>query len=251
MFDLLSLLNPQQNPMSQSDQMLMMGAGLLGSGMGGGDSNDLGSMLLKLSLSGALKQKPQQQIDPSNPVAPNPQLPDPNFINPKPQTPQQINVNAQPSIPMQNMAGGDLLQRLKEAAEKTFPNDPVRQQIALTQAIHESGLQDGTPSALAKRNNFFGIKAPGTAGTVNMPTNEFMGGRNQRVNAGFGANATPEDSFNQYRDLINKSRYAAVRMAKTPEEAFAALQRAGYATDPRYASLLSNTYRRNVAPLYR
>lgn len=244
MLDFMSLLNPQ-NPMSQNDQMLMMGANLLN----GGDNEDIGSLLLKMSLGGMLKQRPQ--ATPGNPDAPNPQLQDPNFINPKPQAPQQIDVNAKPSIPMQNMAGGDLLQRLKEAAAKTFPGDPLGQQVALTQAIHESGLQDGTPSALAKRNNFFGIKAPGTAGTVNMPTTEFMGGRNQRVNAGFGANATPEDSFNQYRDLINKSRYASVRMAKTPEEAFAALQRSGYATDPRYAALLTNTYRKNVAPMYR
>lgn len=246
MLDLMGLFNPQQNQMTPQNQMAMLGASLLS---GGVQSNDIGSMLLKLGLSGILNKKPEAAAQ--IPDAPNPQLPTPGIQAPRPQTPQEINVNAQPSIPMQNMTGGDLLQRLKEAAAKAFPNDPLRQQVALTQAIHESGLQDGTPSGLAKHNNFFGIKAPGTAGTVNMPTTEFMGGRNQRVNAGFGANATPEDSFNQYRDLMNKSRYAPVRAARTPEEAFAALQKAGYATDPRYAALLAQVYQRNVAPLYR
>ncbi len=143
-----------------------------------------------------------------------------------------------------------LLSQLKNQAAAAYPNNPTMQQVAITQAIHESNLM-GKPSQLAaKSNNYFGIKAPGTGGTVNMATNEFMGGRNQTVNAGFGRNNSVGDSFNQYRNLMNKPRYQSVLSSQNPTDAFNALQKSGYATDPQYANKLNNVYNRYVAPLY-
>src|SRR5258708_39515719 len=77
---------------------------------------------------------------------------------------------------------GEMLQQLKSAAEQAFPNNPTMQQVAITQAIHESGLM-GTPSKLAPQNNLFGIKAPGTAGTLAKPRRENSEGGNRKTNA--------------------------------------------------------------------
>lgn len=144
----------------------------------------------------------------------------------------------------------ELLSQLKANAELAYPNNPTMQQVAITQAIHESGLM-GRPSQLAsKYNNYFGIKAAGTGGTINMGTNEFMGGRNQMVNAGFGRNNSMGDSFVQHRNLMGNKRYAPVMSAQNPTQAFQALQHSGYATDPAYARNLNNVYGRYVAPMY-
>lgn len=178
-------------------------------------------------------------------------------INPQyqPQTPQSLGSTSQKL--MQGIAPAQLsqdktamLQQLKQSAQAAYPDNPMMQQVAITQAIHESGLM-GRPSQLAsKYNNYFGIKAPGTAGTVNMRTGEFLNGKNTTVNAGFGRNNSPSDSFMQHRNLMSKGRYQPVVNSQNPYDAFTALQRAGYATDPAYANKLNATYQRYVAPLY-
>jgi flagellum-specific peptidoglycan hydrolase FlgJ len=149
----------------------------------------------------------------------------------------------------------EMLSNLKTMAANAFPDNPMMQQVALTQAIHESGLM-GKPSDLAlTHNNLFGIKAsrsyPGTAGNVDYSHIEYVGGKPSRFNAGFSANLTPEDSFNQYKNLITgMSQYQPVVQSQNPEAAFNALQKSGYATDPTYASKLNNVYRKYVFPLY-
>lgn len=151
------------------------------------------------------------------------------------------------SLPSNKQA---LLQQLKESAAVAYPNNPVMQQVAITQAIQESGLM-GRPSKLAtKYNNYFGIKAPGTAGTVEMPTFEDYGGKRERINANFGVNNSPADSFAQHRNLLSKPRYQSVLTATNPQDAFTALKRAGYATDTGYINNLNNVYRKYVEPLY-
>jgi flagellum-specific peptidoglycan hydrolase FlgJ len=151
---------------------------------------------------------------------------------------QQIDTSALAPTPQAR------IQQVKQMAMEAHPDNPVMAQLAAAQAIQESRLL-GKPSTLASQhNNLFGIKAPGTAGTTNMNTNEFMGGRNQMVNAGFGQNKTMQDSFQQHADLMNKSRYTAVRQAKSFPEAAYAVQRAGYATDPNYAASLINIQRK-------
>ncbi len=144
----------------------------------------------------------------------------------------------------------EMLQQLKASAVAAYPGNPTMQQVAMTQAIHESGLM-GHPSQLASQyNNYFGIKAPGTAGSVNMKTNEFLNGSNQMVNAGFGRNANMGDSFMQHQHLMQNKRYQPVMAAQNPAAAFGALKQAGYATDPNYPNKLNATYQRYVAPLY-
>lgn len=210
-------------------------------------------------LSGLLGMALMNNDDSSNPLAPlfmlemmgNNSMP-PNAIGNVPRSsPNASGYSPSPStvsnLPSDKSA---LLQQLKASAESAFPGNPTMQQVAITQAIHESGLM-GKPSALASQNNnLFGIKAPGTAGTVRMQTSEYRNGSPTTENAGFGRNASAADSFVQYKNLMNKTRYAPVMQSETPSDAFTALQRSGYATDPRYANKLNNVYQRYVAPLY-
>ncbi len=227
-------------------KLAMFGLQLMNQGQGQSEqnNNDLGSLLLEMSLKGMFKnqnagnagQTPLTLGGIGQGLALKSDTPPPPMQEPT-TTPTGLNPDG-------------ILTQLKQAAIQAYPDNPKMQQVALSQAILESGLQNGKMSGLAQQNNFFGIKAPGTAGTVNMPTNEFMNGQNQRVNAGFGANQTPGDSFNQYKTLMNKPRYAGVLAADTPEQAFAALQQSGYATDPNYGRKLKNVFNNYIMPMY-
>jgi flagellum-specific peptidoglycan hydrolase FlgJ len=176
----------------------------------------------------------------------------------------------QPNIPQTRYGMGDvgnmsyakpsasfteMLPKLTAAAKATYPDNPTMQQVALSQAILESGL-NSRPSELATRhNNYFGIKAsrsfPGTGGTVDMPTQEYVGGSPATMNQGFATNNSMGDSFTQHARLMSgSSRYSPVMQSKTPGEAFGALQQAGYATDPNYARKLRSIHQQYVSPLY-
>ncbi|MDO8959049.1 MAG: flagellar assembly peptidoglycan hydrolase FlgJ [Rhodocyclaceae bacterium] len=100
----------------------------------------------------------------------------------------------------------------------------------------EPRAADGRPSY-----NLFGIKAGGNwqGAVVSAPTTEYVGGvAEQRVER-FRAYGSYAEAFQDYAQLLAKSpRYREV-VASTDAAGFArGLQRAGYATDPLYASKL-------------
>lgn len=108
-----------------------------------------------------------------------------------------------------------------------------------------SALESGwAKSDLAKIHfNFFGIKAgkEWAGKTVMYPTREqTKEGKVFVVNAAFRKYDTPADSFKNYVKFISGPRYvkAGVTTAKTPQAQFAALQKAGYATDISYSQKL-------------
>lgn len=147
-----------------------------------------------------------------------------------------------------------LFEQLKKISEDTFPDHPIMQRIALCQAVLESRL-NGIPSQLAhKYNNFFGIKQsnsnPGTKSDVGLKTKE-DNGKTHIIIGDFSSNLTPYDSFNQYKSLMLHKRYEKVFNAKSIFEAFNALQRSGYSTDPLYSSKLSAIYRNQIATLFK
>ena len=108
------------------------------------------------------------------------------------------------------------------------------QQVATTQAAQESNLL-GKPSGLAtNNNNLFGITGTGNAGSTTKTGN--LDSSPQQ----FAAYKTPQDSMDAYKKLMSDPRYASVAAAKTPNEAYQALQQAGYATDPKYAQNLTD-----------
>jgi flagellar protein FlgJ len=91
--------------------------------------------------------------------------------------------------------------------------------------------------------NLFGIKAgPGWHGKVaEVTTTEYQNGVAKKTVARFRAYDSYEESFKDYARLLTQSpRYAKVSQQTGSVQAFATgLQRAGYATDPAYATKLS------------
>lgn len=113
------------------------------------------------------------------------------------------------------------------------------------QAGHETGWgkfeikkAGGQPSY-----NLFGIKAgAGWTGKVaEVTTTEYVNGVAEKKVAKFRAYDSYEESFRDYARLITESpRYAKVTQQTGSALAFAtSLQKAGYATDPNYATKLS------------
>jgi flagellar protein FlgJ len=93
--------------------------------------------------------------------------------------------------------------------------------------------------------NLFGIKAgAGWKGaTVNATTTEFVDGRMVKTVERFRAYGSYEEAFTDWSRLMaSNPRYAGVLSAGGSVESFAKnMQRAGYATDPNYASKLTST----------
>jgi flagellar protein FlgJ len=107
---------------------------------------------------------------------------------------------------------------------------------------HEIRSADGQRS-----HNLFGVKATGWSGRVaETRTTEYTDGKAERVSAKFRAYDSYEDAFEDYaRMLSTNPRYAnALKGSRSAEQFAQGLQRAGYATDPRYAEKLSSTIRR-------
>jgi peptidoglycan hydrolase FlgJ len=137
-------------------------------------------------------------------------------------------------------------------AEKAAKRLGVEPRFLVAQAALETGWgksmikqQDGTNS-----HNLFGIKATGWQGeSAQVTTTEYVNGKATKEIAGFRAYDSFEHSFNDYvRLLENSDRYKPalqVASASGNSERFVnELQRAGYATDPQYASKINQIARK-------
>lgn len=129
----------------------------------------------------------------------------------------------------------------------------VPAKFMLGQAALESGWgkrmirnADGSNS-----HNLFGIKAgPGWKGKVaTAVTTEYVNGRPQTRVEKFRAYDSPAESFKDYANMLTRNpRYAKVLESGGDAAAFAqGLQRAGYATDPRYAAKLTSVIKNSLA----
>jgi flagellar protein FlgJ len=134
---------------------------------------------------------------------------------------------------------------LTPAAEEASKTTGIPAKFMMAQAALESGWgkhvmrnKDGTSS-----NNLFGIKA--TAGwkgkVVEATTTEYVHGVAMRKTEKFRAYDSAADSFRDYASMLrNNPRYEKVLASAQDMSGFAqGLQRAGYATDPRYAEKLT------------
>ncbi|TWI64582.1 flagellar protein FlgJ [Pseudoduganella lurida] len=135
--------------------------------------------------------------------------------------------------------------KLSSHADEASKATGIPAKFMLGQAALESGWgrreikgADGTNS-----NNLFGIKAGSDwkGKTVDITTTEYVNGRAQRKVEKFRAYDSYADSFKDYAKLITSNpRYEKVLASAGDASAFAqGLQKAGYATDPNYASKLS------------
>jgi len=131
---------------------------------------------------------------------------------------------------------------MAEQAAKRIGIDP---RYLVAQAALETGWgksvmrnTDGSSS-----HNLFGIKATGSwqGGEARAITSEFRDGQFVKETAAFRSYDSYQDSFHDLVSLLqNNARYKeAVKSADKPEQFVRELQKAGYATDPDYASKIS------------
>ncbi|MFJ4153809.1 flagellar assembly peptidoglycan hydrolase FlgJ [Pseudomonas sp. NPDC089752] len=131
---------------------------------------------------------------------------------------------------------------MAEQAAKRIGIDP---RYLVAQAALETGWgksvmrnSDGSSS-----HNLFGIKASGNwqGDSARAITSEFRDGQFVKETAAFRSYDSYQDSFHDLVSLLqNNSRYQdAVKAADKPEQFVQELQKAGYATDPNYASKIS------------
>jgi flagellar protein FlgJ len=143
-------------------------------------------------------------------------------------------------IPQTGAAG--FVQQHRDAAAAAEAGSGIPAAFMVAQAAHETGWgrreirhADGSPSY-----NLFGIKAgqhwPGAR--VAVPTLEFRDGVMRREQAAFRAYDSLAEGFADYVDVLRSSpRYRpALAAAADPQRYAAALQQAGYATDPGYGA---------------
>jgi len=141
--------------------------------------------------------------------------------------------------------GQDFLSRMKEHALDASNATGIPARFLLGQAALESGwgkheirAADGSRSF-----NLFGIKAGRNwnGPTVDVMTTEYVNGAPRKLTQKFRAYASYAEAFRDYAALMqNNRRYAAV-LRQGDSAGFAqSLQRAGYATDPRYADKLTS-----------
>ena len=116
--------------------------------------------------------------------------------------------------------------------------DPEEALVATAQAALETGFGKSAPGA-----NLFGIKSHGRQGGGTYRTTEVVNGRPVSTTASFRSYDSPASSIADRGAFLQRNpRYAKAGYfdAGSAEEKAAALQRAGYATDPNYASKLQS-----------
>ena len=164
-----------------------------------------------------------------------------------------------PTLATKNIAPHvqSFIQKHDAAAKAASTETGIPASFMLAQAAHESGwgkreitAKDGTPSY-----NVFGIKATSawTGKVAEVQTTEYVDGKAQKISAKFRAYGSYEEAYKDYAKLMssNARYHDAVAQAQTGgaggAEGFArGLQKAGYATDPEYASKLARVINTTV-----
>jgi flagellar protein FlgJ len=138
------------------------------------------------------------------------------------------------------MTPEEYIQKYGAAAQAASQKTGVPASTILAQSALESGW--GISSLAQKFLNFFGIKSSKSwaGGSTYVPTTEYENGERVTTMASFRTYDSADESFLDWASLMLKPRYAGVRNASDGYAAADALQSAGYATDPNYASKLKS-----------
>ncbi len=173
------------------------------------------------------------------------QLSRPATVDQEPKIGAQSSINALPSAYSEN-AQQDFVNRMRPFAMRASQASGVPPQLMLGQAALESGwgmreirMADGSNSF-----NLFGIKAnSGWNGKVaEVMTTEYRNGVAYKQIEKFRAYSSYAEAFQDYASMIsNNPRYAGVLKQGGDAVGMAqAMQKAGYATDPKYAEKLAS-----------
>jgi peptidoglycan hydrolase FlgJ len=137
----------------------------------------------------------------------------------------------------------DFVARLRPHALAAERDTGIPAHFMVAQAALETGWGKAEPRFADGRSSFnlFGIKAGrGWKGaTVEAGTVEYVDGQAQRQTERFRAYGSYAEAFADYARLLTESpRYSAAAASRDGAGFARALQNAGYATDPQYASKL-------------
>jgi flagellum-specific peptidoglycan hydrolase FlgJ len=143
--------------------------------------------------------------------------------------------------PLGNTPQEQFISSIAEAAVESADRTGVPASVTIAQAILESYW--GSSRLAREANNYFGIKAQtrgGSAGSIWFDVWEVIGGRNIMQSQAFRAyNSIAESFVDHGLFFVENSRYSAAVAARDDPRRFAReINRAGYATDPTYASKL-------------
>lgn len=154
-------------------------------------------------------------------------------VDPNGATLKKLLKNAKPVRPAHVEA---FIQKALPAARKIKADWKVPVSICIAQAAHESAW-----GQVVKNNAYFGIKGKSPAGaTTTFTTTEFVGGKKITTQDSFRAYKDFDEAADDYgRFLSTNARYqGCFAYTNDPLKFAEELQKAGYATDPDYATKL-------------
>jgi peptidoglycan hydrolase FlgJ len=137
----------------------------------------------------------------------------------------------------------EFIEKIAPYAQEVQNKHGIPASLVIAQAALESGW-----GSSAKGNNFFGIKAAGkwNGPSTNVATHEYENGQRIGITDSFRAYGGLADSVANYgKFLAENRRYKHVLTANNAYDAAEEIQRAGYATDPKYATMLKDIIRSN------
>lgn len=218
-----------------------------------------------LGLAEAMVRQLQQQAAAPPPAAPAREMALPprrssaiDGVTPSPAAASAIDAPARPAAERAAVARAsfatpaEFVATLRPAAEAAARELGVDPRVLIAQAALETGwgrsvIQHGDGQS---SHNLFNIKADGRwqGPSVNVATLEYRDGVAQKERAAFRAYGSFGESFADYVDFIkSQPRYReALAQAGDPARYLAALQDAGYATDPRYAAKIGAILEREL-----
>ncbi|WEV60229.1 glycoside hydrolase family 73 protein [Streptococcaceae bacterium ESL0729] len=136
----------------------------------------------------------------------------------------------------------EFIKEIAPAAEEVQEAYGIRASLIIAQASLESNF--GQSELASKYKNLFGVKADSSGKHIKLETKEYLDGEWITATGDFAWYDSWRDSIIAHARLMregvdwDKSKYAAVVAAGDYKEAAQAIQDAGYATDPTYASKL-------------
>jgi len=210
-----------------------------------------GNNLATNTMQQAVTDVPAISETATSPAVNNPYLPSTMKALEKILTPAESSSITPDSSKTQNLKpltdnAADFQSRMTQHAEEASRATGIPAHLMLGQAALESGwgkreikAADGTQS-----NNLFGIKATGnwSGKVVEATTTEYIHGVKQKRIEKFRAYDNYADSFKDFANLVrNNPRYENVLTNLQNVNGYAqAMQKAGYATDPNYATKLAS-----------
>lgn len=145
----------------------------------------------------------------------------------------------------------DFVEKMMPFALKAVEGIGMNPLVLVAQAALETGWGKHVPT----NNNYYGIKAGGSwDGPVQeLASDEFENGAMVKRNSKFRAYPSVLESMKDYVSLITgNDRYQkAAKKSFDPDTYFDEIQKAGYATDPNYASKLKNISRQIAFMAYK